>query len=510
MNEVVPAIRTNGHSPQYLSTLAQAMRVSTQEVAETVETVETVGDPFSTWAWMEGKTSTELQDATLARKEELVALDPFAVASLLSELNKRGVSKTWTERTLKPALNKSRKQETAGRLTWHDYADAIENLGYAVSINDLTEGLEINGQPVSDTTEATIFVLLHEKGLANRDLTKNTLLAIGNEKRRHPIKDFFNSLTWDGNDHIAHLATYFKDAHTPITYQDGTRRSVFEAVLRRYFVGAVGKVFDPDNVQNIVPILDGAQDKGKSTFIKWISPKPELHAEEALDLHNKDHKILATNVLVWELPEVGALVRKADRELLKAFLTNRYHTVRPPYGHRSIRKPATASFIASVNLDGALLNDKTGHRRFFPLTLLSIDWAHSTNIDVHQLWAQAVYLFRAGEPWRLTPEEKAKHAEIAKTFEVEDPIEGLLLKYFHIDENDVDSYMFSADILEHLKDSAKLKTDDDRLMAKIGSVLGSISLQRTQRRRGGHQTWGYIGISKKSITDEATEDASQE
>jgi predicted P-loop ATPase len=61
-------------------------------------------------------------------------------------------------------------------------------------------------------------------------------------------------------------------------------------------------------------------------------------------------------------------------EALKWFLTLETVTVRRPYGHFDLDKPALASFIGTVNDDGAgFLTDVTGNRRFRPTSLTTIN-----------------------------------------------------------------------------------------------------------------------------------------
>ena len=68
-------------------------------------------------------------------------------------------------------------------------------------------------------------------------------------------------------------------------------------------------------------------------------------------------------------------------------------------------------------------------------TLTRIDWSYAKNVDVNQVWAQAVALYKAGEPWELTPEEKGLSNAINRLYEVDNPITQYLLRHFEMDSS---------------------------------------------------------------------------
>jgi predicted P-loop ATPase len=93
---------------------------------------------------------------------------------------------------------------------------------------------------------------------------------------------------------------------------------------------------------------------------------------------------------------------RGEVEKVKAFITRSTDRFRPSYGRRVIEVPRQAVFFGSTN---ALeyLKDETGGRRFWPVRCGRIDHAAIAR-DRDQLWAEAVALYNAGEPWWLTDE----------------------------------------------------------------------------------------------------------
>ena len=409
-----------------------------------------------------------------------------------------GVTSDWIKRSLNPAVNERRASIGSGsnstaQATWRDYVRAAEGLGYSFRLNELSDSVEVNGQRMSDVIEAELLSRLHEVGLQNADVARRAITTRAAMDRYHPVREFIDSLEWDGNDSIGRFSTYFRDAHEKITYSDGSERTVFHAWFRRWMIGAVAKIFDPENAQNAMIILDGAQNLGKSYLVKWLCPNRRWHLEGAIRPDDKDHIGYMTQYLVWEVGELGSTIRRADYEALKALITMTHAVYRPPYGRYPIDKPAMASLIGTVNLDGGLLNDPTGHRRFRPVSLVSID-RNYTAIDVKQLWAQAHYLYRTGESYELTTEEKICHSEICAKFEIEDVMETQIRQMFDINHEDDSMFTHTSEIIQKLRTFAGVQGSDKTLQMQCASALTKLKLRKAKRDNMN----GWVGISLKT------------
>ena len=73
--------------------------------------------------------------------------------------------------------------------------------------------------------------------------------------------------------------------------------------------------------------------------------------------------------------EIDSTLKK-EQSALKAFLTSPEDDIREPYAKKSIRRPRTTSFCASVN-PYMFLKDSTGNRRFWVI--------HTEKIQIHKL-----------------------------------------------------------------------------------------------------------------------------
>ncbi|RMD58011.1 hypothetical protein D6833_13335, partial [Candidatus Parcubacteria bacterium] len=282
----------------------------------------------------------------------------------------------------------------------------------------------------------------------------------------------------DGEPHIARLCRHFDD-----------RQGVFDVWLRKWLIGAVARVFV--RAQNYMLVLDGPQGLGKSHFVAWLgSAQPRYFIEGPIQPDNKDFVLRLANRWIWEVSELGAVIRRADREALKAFITQREIVVRRAYGRYDLQKPAICSFIGTINDEAGFLNDPTGNRRFLVCSLTKIDWNY-TKIDIHQVWAEAYHAFKCGETWKLTPDEQAVQTEINREYEQEDPVETLILSRFQVVPPEPHTWIATSSILEAIG----LDTKNAGHARRVGAILRKLGCKRERGRLpNGQRVNGYWGL----------------
>ena len=278
------------------------------------------------------------------------------------------LSKTWHQiASTQQARGKRKRVKTI------QYIHGLKNLGYDFRMNTCNDDVEVNREPITDAVRAELRCKMRDKGFELVHEMEDAYTAHAHKHRYHPIQEYLDTLSYDGGQHIAALAGHFKD-----------RDGVFGTWLQRWLIGAVAKAYKAE--QNYMLALDGPQGIGKSHFAMWLgSPIPEYFIEGPINPDNKDCHIRLVSKWIWEVAELGATTRKADREALKFFISQRTVTIRRPYARYDIRKPALASFIGTINNEIGFLADKTGNRRFLVCTLESIDWGYSKAVDVDQV-----------------------------------------------------------------------------------------------------------------------------
>ena len=199
-----------------------------------------------------------------------------------------------------------------------------------------------------------------------------------------------------------------------------TDNPIYLANVGRWFmIGAVARVMEPGCKMDNMLVLDGEQDKGKSTallrlFDPWSSDQPIIFGD-------KDAYLALDGIWMLELAEMDAYSR-ADVKASKAFLSQRRDRYRPPYGHRMVNNPRQCVFGASTN-QFEYLKDATGNRRNWPVRVQKVRMAWLAEVK-DALWAEALQAYQDGARWWAdTEEEKALCYDAQDQRVMEDPWE---------------------------------------------------------------------------------------
>lgn len=411
----------------------------------------------------------------------------------------------WTGETYTPPADSTEREATdptptppspdTTRLTQSERIIAqCRTWGYTFRLNRAGNILECNGQPMDDQQVAILRTLYRDAGLKNISALEDTIRAEAAHNSYHPVTDYLDSLVWDGEPRIHMLAKYLHASDPDIVYANGARRSTASVYVYRWMIGAVAKAFDQH--QNAMLVLGGPQHIGKSFFVRWLCPLPAYHLEASIQPGERDSMLRFATTWLWEVAEVDATTRRADRSALKAALTTRMIQVRKAYGHFDTRAPALASFIGTFNPDGAgFLDDPTGSRRFWVLTLTGIDRAYSTALEPNHLWAEAVAAYRKGVPWELLTEEDRHRVELNAQHEVEEPVAGILERYLNL-RAPSDARMSTADIILLLKE--KEAPVSFAHLHKLAIDIGRALKRAGVARVGTGTTRVYVGVAPMS------------
>lgn len=229
-------------------------------------------------------------------------------------------------------------------------------------------------------------------GIYNPGKFKDAFLITTKEHKFHPVKDYLNSLSWDG---VERLDSLFIDTlgapDTPYT----------RAVTRKSLTACVTRIMNPGCKFDYMVVFIGKQGKGKSSLLfdlgkEWFS--------DTLDsITDKDAYMQISRAWILEMAELSA-TKKAEVEAVKKFITKREDIFRPPYGESLVTYKRHTVFFGSTN-EYEFLKDPTGNRRFWPLVVNKEYSPGSLNPD--QIWAEAVYRYNHGENLYLTKELEA-------------------------------------------------------------------------------------------------------
>ena len=243
---------------------------------------------------------------------------------------------------------------------------------------------------IDDEDRAAITEAMHDaKVKAPAYIIDAAVLRLATNHKFHPIRDYVNSLKWDGKPRISGwLHNYFAADDTPLT------REISRIVL----TAAVKRVFEPGCKFDECLVMVGNEGIGKSTAIKimageWFSDSLPLGADPKETVEQTEG--------VW-LCESAELVGNTPAKIhdIKAFLSRQEDgPFRKAWGRESSKRPRQFIPIATTN-DTVFLNSTRGDRRFWPVETYAV----ATNrlaADRDQLWAEAKASVDAGASIRL-------------------------------------------------------------------------------------------------------------
>jgi len=223
-----------------------------------------------------------------------------------------------------------------------------------------------------------------------------SVVAVSRNIRIHPVRDYLETLAWDGTPRLDTWAVAYLGAEdTPL----------HRSMAALWMVSAVARIMQPGCKADHMLILEGPQGIRKSTALKVLASEPWF-TDELAELGSKDAAQQMRGIWIIEMAELDA-IGQADVSRIKAFLSRTTDRYRPPYERYVITVPRQCVFAGTVNPD-TYLRDETGNRRFWPLRCGDID-LEGLRRDRDQLWAEAVARYRAGAPWWI--EDRALVAE---------------------------------------------------------------------------------------------------
>jgi putative DNA primase/helicase len=221
--------------------------------------------------------------------------------------------------------------------------------------------------------------------------------AAAHENRFHPVREYFASLEWDGQERLKTWLRHYADA-------SGQPGAYLARVGMTWMVAAVSRVFKPGCKFDNMLVLEGAQDAGKSMLLRTIGTFgrdiEECHYTDAVNIGTIEERgsiLKLQGNLVIEFPELAGFGKK-DQNELKRWITLQEDEVEVKFKQRTQIFPRQFVLAGTYNpLEGdGWINDTTGGRRFWPVACGSNIRIDDLRRDREQLWAEAVDAFKGG------------------------------------------------------------------------------------------------------------------
>jgi putative DNA primase/helicase len=290
----------------------------------------------------------------------------------------------------------------------------------------------------------------------------------------HPIVEGLAKNPWDG---LPRLERFISTVHTEndkLSYK----------LIKRWLISAMAAAHSERGfAASGVLVLSGAQNIGKTRFIKSLDPFDCCAVKEGaiLDPSNKDNILTLASHWIIELGELDATFRKADIARLKSHLTNTIDIVRAPYARKNSYLPRRSVYAASVN-DSNFLIDETGNRRWWTIPTTQIDFMH--DIDIAQVWAEVYHIWQSESQTWLTTEEFQELNDLNEHHTQLDPFREKVEAYFDFSDGykERDTVLMTAsDVLTYIGYTNISKGQATRMGAILIKMTGSKSYDWRRR-----------------------------
>jgi predicted P-loop ATPase len=325
--------------------------------------------------------------------------------------NKRGqvLDNIWNCKVL--LLNDPRLKD---RIKYNEMSDRV----WASSELPWRKGL---GGSWSDPDMSQLFLYMEKYGITNRANIKDALMSVKQEVRFHPVRDYLDSLVWDG---VPRCETLF------IEYLGAEDNAFVREATKKWMISAVARIMEPGCQFDEMLILAGAQGIGKSTILRRLAGGEWFNDSIDKLSGGKEAAEQLRGYWVVCVDELAGY-KKSDEESIKNFLSRTSDSYRPAYGTSVMDFPRQCAFVGTTN-SKQFLKDHTGGRRFWIIDVNKKDpriWASDFPRD--QLWAEAYAYYMLDEDRRLSNEAEKIALKIQGLFQETDDLVGLLEEFIH-------------------------------------------------------------------------------
>ena len=337
-------------------------------------------------------------------------------------------------------------------------------LSGAIAKNLLTERVDIVkpigyhriGTAITDTDMNYLLLYLEETyGLTSEKKITAAIGIVANENGYHPVRDYLNGLSWDGQERIRYCLRHFLGADTD--------QYTYEA-LRLFLLGAIHRAFCPGCKFEVMLCLVGGQGAGKSTVFRLLAVKDEWFSDDLRKLDDDNVYRKLQGHWIIEMSEMIATANAKSIEEIKSFLSRQKETYKAPYETHPADRKRQCVFCGTSNTLDFLPLDRTGNRRFVPVMV------HPELAEIHilddepaaraylvQVWAEAMEIYRSGNfKLRFSPAMNEYLKVHQRDFMPEDTKAGQIIEYLEkCSDNMVCSKQLFREALGHSFDEPK-------------------------------------------------------
>ena len=293
------------------------------------------------------------------------------------------------------------------------------------------------GDAITDT-DISYLKLYFERnyGLMGGERMMDAVRIVANEKQFHPVREYLESLTWDGQERIREvLPKYLGAEDCQLNYE----------CLKVFLMGAISRVFQPGVKFELMLCLVGGQGAGKSSFFRLLAVRDEWFSDDLKKLDDENVYRKLQGHWIIEMSEMIATANAKSIEEIRGFISRTKETYKIPYDKFPGDHARQCVFAGTSNSLDFLPLDRAGNRRFLPILvnpdkteihILENELESRAYID--QLWAEAMTIYRSGDFRLALSKEMEKEAKKRqREFMPEDTTTGRIQSYLDTLKEDV-------------------------------------------------------------------------
>lgn len=387
-----------------------------------------------------------------------------------------------------------------GVLAWDAFGECVVKLKPAPCREQDTPRVHGPGEWSDEDTTRTVSWISSVYGLdvSNASHVDQAVATVALGRVVHPIRDYLDGLTWDGEPRLDCVLTDFF----------GARDSRYTRLVgARWMISAVARIFRPGCQADCMLVLESErQGEGKSTGLQILAGA-DWFSDTGINVGDKDSYQGLRRKWIVEFGELSA-IKGREVERVKNFVSARSDNYRPSYGRRNRDFPRQCVFAGTTN-ESQYLADRTGNRRFWPVRVEGVIDRDGLAEVRDQLWAEAVARFRRGDAWHVdTPEFRALCEEEQAERVTGDPWEQLVAQWLENpwvtrhdpadggiqrERLDIDDGVTTADVLVS---ALRLRTGEITRASEMrcGEVLRALGYRRTRMRVEGGRAYRFIKV----------------
>lgn len=332
-----------------------------------------------------------------------------------------------------------------------------------IRMNDLRKDIDVTGslpwrrESVAWSNNDSAYLrawLDRNYSINGKDKISDALKDVANENGFHPVRDFLESLKWDGEKRLERLI---------IDVMGAEDTELNRTLTKLMFVAAVRRVRRPGCKYDYFVILKGPEGCGKSSLFSMMGG--QWFTDSIKSVEGKEAMIQLQGSWIIEIGELIG-VKKSAVESVKAFISSQVDRFRPAYGEKTEEYPRQCVMFGTTNEEHPL-SGFTGNRRQPVIEVNPELRSHELTIWDYleryrdQLWAEACELEKTWGPLCLPPDLEAEARKIGEKFnrDLQNPllpeIQDYLDTWVPIEWDSWDPSRRSTWLGEHKSDFAK-------------------------------------------------------